>query len=71
MGHFFDAQGRMLDTTLTARTLSVDLTRGEGQRIVVVAGGMEKLAALRAVLNSGRLSGLITDEATARELMAG
>lgn len=71
MGYFFDATGRVLDTTLSARTLSVDLDRGQGQRIVVIAGGAEKVAAIRAVLNSGRLSGLITDEATARALMAG
>lgn len=71
MGYFFDATGRVLDTTLSARTLSVDLNRGQGQRIVVIAGGAEKVAAIRAVLNSGRLSGLITDEATARDLMAG
>ncbi|AZY93392.1 MULTISPECIES: sugar-binding transcriptional regulator [Paracoccus] len=71
MGYFFDATGRVLDTTLSARTLSVDLNRGQDQRIVVVAGGAEKVAAIRAVLNSGRLSGLITDEATARALMAG
>lgn len=70
MGYFFDATGRVLDTTLSARTLSVDLDRGQGQRIVVIAGGAEKVAAIRAVLNSGRLSGLITDEATARDLMA-
>lgn len=71
MGYFFDATGRVLDTTLSARTLSVDLKRGQDQRIVVIAGGAEKVAAIRAVLNSGRLSGLITDEATARALMAG
>lgn len=71
MGYFFDATGRVLDTTLSARTLSVDLNRGQDQRIVVIAGGAEKVAAIRAVLNSGRLYGLITDEATARALMAG
>lgn len=71
MGYFFDATGRVLDTTLSARTLSVDLNRGQDQRIVVIAGGAEKVAAIRAVLNSGRLSGLITDETTARALMAG
>ena len=71
MGYFFDATGRVLDTTLSARTLSVDLNRGQDQRIVVIAGGAEKVTAIRAVLNSGCLSGLITDEATARALMAG
>ena len=67
MGHFFDAAGTLLDTTLSARTLSVDLAGGD-HRIVAIAGGPEKTAAIRAVLNSGLLSGLITDEATAAAL---
>ncbi|MFC0201496.1 sugar-binding transcriptional regulator [Paracoccus rhizosphaerae] len=70
MGHFFDAQGKMLETTLSTRTLSVDLTRTRRQQIVVIAGGPEKQSAIRAVLNSGLLSGLITDEVTARALVA-
>lgn len=70
MGHFFDADGRVLETALSARTLSVDLHRDQGHQIVVIAGGAAKVAAIRAVLNSGRLSGLITDEITARALMA-
>lgn len=69
MGHFFDAQGCVLETTLSARTLSVDLARTKGQHIVVIAGGAEKQAAIRAVLNSGLLAGLITDEVTARALV--
>lgn len=39
--------------------------------IVAVAGGVEKAEALRAVLRSGLLEGLITDEATGRRLVAG
>ena len=39
--------------------------------IVAVAGGVEKVEALRAVLRSGLLEGLITDEATGRRLVAG
>ncbi|VDC21185.1 sugar-binding transcriptional regulator [Pseudogemmobacter humi] len=68
LGHFFDARGRVLETTLTARTLAVDL--GGAGRTVAVAGGADKTAAIRAVLQSGRLSGLITDEPTARALVA-
>ncbi|TJZ91697.1 sugar-binding transcriptional regulator [Paracoccus gahaiensis] len=69
MGHFFDAAGQVLHTTLSARTLSVDLDRGNDHRIVVIAGGPQKLEAIQAVLKSGRLSGLITDEVTARGLI--
>lgn len=68
LGHFFDAQGRLVDTTLTARTLSVDLKGPPSSRIVAIAGGEEKVEAIRAVLASARLKGLITDERTARAL---
>lgn len=74
LGHFFDARGRILETTLTARTLAVSLGQ-PGQaindRIVAVAGGPDKIEAIRAVLTSRRLTGLITDERTARSLLRG
>lgn len=69
LGHFFDARGRVLETTLSARTLSVSLDGPQGSRIVAIAGGEGKAGAIRAVLQSGRLAGLITDEATARSLV--
>lgn len=68
LGHFFDARGRVLETTLTSRTLAVDLDGPRESRIVAIAGGPGKVEAIRAVLLSGRLSGLITDEPTARAL---
>ncbi|MCB5411410.1 sugar-binding transcriptional regulator [Pseudogemmobacter faecipullorum] len=67
LGHFYDAKGRVLETTLTARTLSSG-AQADGN-IVAIAGGQGKTAAIRAVLESGRLSGLITDEPTARALL--
>ncbi|MFT4012684.1 MAG: sugar-binding transcriptional regulator [Paracoccus sp. (in: a-proteobacteria)] len=70
LGHFFDKDGRVLDTMLSARTLAVDLDGPRGARIVAIAGGLEKAGAIRAVLKSRRLSGLITDEATARAVLA-
>jgi DNA-binding transcriptional regulator LsrR (DeoR family) len=71
LGHFFDARGRLLDTTLSARTLSVSLGGGAGGRVVAIAGGEEKLQAIAAILRSGLLSGLVTDECTARAVMTG
>lgn len=71
LGHFFDADGAALDTTLTTRTLAVSLDRSREDRIIALAGGTEKVTAIRAVLNSGRLSGLITDERTAQALLEG
>ncbi|WP_306753731.1 sugar-binding transcriptional regulator [Paracoccus actinidiae] len=68
MGHFLDAQGHVLDTTLSARTLSASLDDPGDSRVVVIAGGADKVQAIRAALKSGRLRGLITDEATAGAL---
>ena len=52
-----------------ARNLPNAVSGGD-QRIVAIAGGADKTAAIRAVLNSGLLSGLITDEATATALLS-
>jgi DNA-binding transcriptional regulator LsrR (DeoR family) len=71
LGHFFDAKGRVVETNFTARTLAVDLDGPPSGRIVAIAGGREKTEAIRAVLASARLKGLVTDEATARSLLEG
>ncbi len=69
LGHFFDSSGRLLETSLTARTLSVSFTSKEQDRIVAIAGGAAKVQAIHAVLESRKLSGLITDERTAKALL--
>ena len=69
LGHFFDPEGQALETPLTSRTLAVSLDETREDRIIALAGGPEKIAPIRAVLNSGRLSGLITDERTAKALL--
>ncbi len=69
LGHFFDAAGTRIETDLSARTMSLsyeDLGRG---KLVAVAGGLAKPAAIRAVLASGLLHGLLTDERTAKDLV--
>jgi DNA-binding transcriptional regulator LsrR (DeoR family) len=60
--------GKPIETSLAARTLSPDLDALKGRRIVAIAGGAEKVAAIRSVLRSGFLRGLITDERTAQAL---
>ncbi|NAZ36367.1 sugar-binding transcriptional regulator [Rubellimicrobium sp. CFH 75288] len=70
LGHFFDAAGHPVETSLAARTLSPDLGSLAGRRVVALAGGAVKTSAIRAVLHTGLLSGLITDERTARALVA-
>ena len=69
LGHYFTESGDPAKTTLSDRTMGLavdDLHDGE---IIAVAGGKNKSAAIAAVLNSRLLSGLITDEHTARMLV--
>lgn len=68
LGHFFDAAGTIVETPLSARILSMPASALRDRRVVAIAGGEGKVAALRSVLKSGLLSGLITDETTARVL---
>lgn len=69
LGHFFDADGNIIETTLTARTLSASLPRSKKERLVALSGGLPKVEAIRAVLKSRCLYGLITDERTAKALL--
>ena len=69
LGHFFDAGGRMIATTLSARTLSAAPGDAFSGRMVAIAGGADKVAAIAAVLQSRRLTGLVTDELTAKALL--
>lgn len=69
LGHFFDRKGRILQTSVTARTLAASFSDKGPDRIVAIAGGPMKTEAIRAVLHSNKLHGLITDERTARELL--
>lgn len=69
LGHFFDRKGRMLESSVTDRTLSASFSESGKDRIVAVAGGPVKTEAIRAVLHSHRIQGLITDERTAKELL--
>ncbi|WP_426240704.1 sugar-binding transcriptional regulator [Pararhizobium sp. DWP1-1-3] len=69
LGHFFDAGGKPVETTLGERTLSPSLESMKARRIVAIAGGPGKIPAIRSALLSGCLSGLIIDEQTASALI--
>ncbi len=68
LGHFFDAEGKPIETTLSDRTFTLSRDDLKNRRIVAVAGGKVKVEAIRSVLRSGFVSGLITDEKTAQFL---
>ncbi len=69
LGHYFDAQGRPVETESSRRILTLPLDHLKDRRIVAVSGGTTKVDALRAVLATGLLTGLITDERTARAIV--
>lgn len=70
LGWFFDIDGRRIDTELHDRLIGIDLQEIKGREIVAVAGGVEKHTAIAAILRGRWISGLITDEETARQLVA-
>ena len=68
LGHFFGSDGKWVETELSDRTMGLSTEDLAQSYIVAVAGGNSKTKAIRSILNSGLLSGLITDERTARAL---
>jgi len=69
LGHFFDSRGRRVETELSGRLASLAYEDLNSGKLVAVAGGSAKPAAIRAVLSSGLLHGLLTDERTAAALV--
>ena len=69
-GHHLDSRGRHVETSLCGRTVCLDPSRLSQIPLVIgVAAGMDKVSAIRAVLQGGYLSALVTDETTARALL--
>ena len=66
--YFHDDNGKLVDTDLSRRCVTLAYNELAGRNIVAAAGGPDKVDAIRSVLKSGLLSGLITDEATALKL---
>jgi DNA-binding transcriptional regulator LsrR (DeoR family) len=70
LGRFLDAAGRPVAAAVNDRALALPLEDLPGRQMVAIAGGRDKVHAIAAVLESRLLTGLITDETTARELAA-
>jgi DNA-binding transcriptional regulator LsrR (DeoR family) len=69
LGHFFNTEGKNLPNHVSDRALAPRLAELKSHKIVALAGGTSKTQAIRAILESGLLFGLITDEATALRLV--
>ena len=70
LGHFYDQCGRPVAQSIARRALSVGPQALDTGRIVAIAGGRHKTEAMRAILRTGFLHELITDEQSARALLA-
>lgn len=68
LGHLFTAEGACIEGGVSARALSMSTADIARRPTVAVAGGRSKVEPIRAVLASGLLRGLVTDEATAKAL---
>ena len=66
LGRLFDRTGAELDHELAHRTLALDLERLRGRDVVLLAAGLRKADAARALLRNGLVQGLIIDGDTAR-----
>ena len=69
LGHLFSSRGDLIDSGVSARALSMSAADIQRSATIAVAGGKTKIDAIRGVLASGLLHGLITDENTARSLV--
>ena len=70
-GEYFNADGEQLDLEHHQRLITTHLgTLVKMKHVVGVAGGTEKIEALKAALKGGFIHSLITDEVTARTLIS-
>lgn len=70
LNHFMDKDGNLIQTEIEDRVISTDLNKlRQLKNVVGVAGGKDKVTAIKAVLNGGYLNVLITDSDTAAELL--
>lgn len=68
---FFDKEGRLVDTPLNERVLGVTLDDlRKADRVMALAGGEAKTAAIAGALHLGLIDVLVTDKFTAARLIA-
>ena len=65
LGKFFDAEGKIVDSDVNHRTLSVDVEHLFEREVVLLCAGREKLQAVKGLLKAGFINGLIIDGDTA------
>jgi DNA-binding transcriptional regulator LsrR (DeoR family) len=68
LGNIFSSDGKLIESGISARTLSMAAADIGRQKTIALAGGRTKVNAIQAVLASGLVYGIIIDERTAKEL---
>lgn len=68
-GWAFDRSGQLIKGSVNARLVSIPLEQPAEQLIIAVACGPAKVVPIHAALRGRLISGLITDEATARGVL--
>jgi DNA-binding transcriptional regulator LsrR (DeoR family) len=69
LGRFVDSDGRPVAAEINERAVAIRLEEIKGRQVVAVAGGKGKARAIMAVLESRVITGLITDETTAKAIV--
>ena len=70
LGWAFDGQGRLIEGLTNARVASAPLPSPERSLVIAVAMGAAKLPGIRVALEHRLMNGFITDERTAKKLVA-
>lgn len=71
MGYFLRADGALIEHDINARVLGIKLTDLDAlSNVIIAAGGLKKVPIIRAILLRGCVNHLVTDEHTARNLLA-
>ena len=68
MGKFFDQNGRPVDSELNQRTLALDTRHFADREVIALCAGRSKDLAIRGLLRTGFVTGLIIDGDTARKV---
>jgi DNA-binding transcriptional regulator LsrR (DeoR family) len=67
---FYDPCGKPIDDEINDRIIGLDLDQYRKiKRVIGIAGGQEKIEAIRAALRGKLVDVLITDDQTARKLL--
>ncbi len=68
--NFFDIHGKLCDSSVCRRVVSIDISQlHKHKRVIAVAGGPNKVEAVLGALNGGYLHVLVTDKFTARQVL--